>query len=93
MVWGVLAFLMVLGVLLRYGLLAAMMGLTANAFLQSAPFVGRPSHWSAPGTLLQVALVLGAGAWGLWLVRAHERSRAPAAGTAAPAVRGRAAVP
>jgi len=64
----VTAFLCVAGaafVALRFGLVAAITGLTVHALLQSTPLQPGLTHWSSPGSLLQFGFVALIVAWGL----------------------------
>jgi serine/threonine-protein kinase len=67
----------VLFVLFRYGLVAATVGLTVNAVLQSTPFHGTATHWSAPGTALQLVMVTGGAVWGLYTALGGRDSKSP----------------
>jgi riboflavin transporter FmnP len=69
----------VLLVLFRYGLVAATVGLTVNAVLQSTPFHGTATHWSAPGTVLQVVMVTAGAVWGLYTALGRRDSKSPIA--------------
>ena len=65
----------VLLVLFRFGLVAATVSLTVNAMLQATPFHGTATHWSAPGTALQLALVAAGAVWGLYTALGRRDGR------------------
>ncbi len=61
-----LSTLLLLGVLMRFGLLAAMVGLATHTLLQSAPIGMGMQSWPAIRTVVVLAIVLGIGVYGFW---------------------------
>jgi hypothetical protein len=60
-VWSIVTF-----VLLRYGLLATIVGLFVILLLGDMPLTSRLDHWTAVPTLWVMATITGVAVWGAW---------------------------
>ena len=63
---AVVSTLLLLVVMMRFGLLAAMTGLATHTLLQSAPLGMGMDAWPASRTAVVLAIVLGVGVYGFW---------------------------